>query len=954
MVNIYTFDYFNNIRSKTKVLCNPDMTEIGLLNITKDVRYTLSFETMSKLTFKVPYQDSMGNTTPYYDLIKTKRIIKVEDFGSFVIKSVNDEGDGISRYKVVECNSYEDTLVKETLTILDGVYNFYSPINPEKTIMGIVMEYLPNWSIGQIDSDLWNIYRAFEVKTENIYSFLKNTLEETMECVFTFDTVNMKINAQTINNALHKTDIYMSYSNVVKKLGLKENDNEFLTALSVYGGGDLDIRAVNPLGTNTIYDFSYFIANGWMNKDLENAVVKWQNKVDSKQKEYADLLRQLKGVNGEYISMVTQLVEKENKLKAYELRQSVMIEGQQSHVPEYTKLLSDIRDAEKDISNHKSKMKAKDNEIKNIKQNILAINKSLSFEENFTQEQRAGLKAYIHSDSYVDEHIIITEIMNSVEIQEAQQELYDSAKNVLKEVSQPRYQFTIDTTNFIKIPEFKKFSNQLRLGSEVTVDMDNGLVSYPILLGITIDEGDSKSFQLRFGNSLRDNNSEYSFLELFGDTVQASKSVQIDSEKWSRWVKSGASDEWTEFKNSVLDASKKEIVSSENQDFRIDQTGLRGRKYNPNTDRFEDEQLWMINNLLCFTDDNWNTVKEAIGKLTLPNGQIAYGVIAEAIIGKLIIGNELLIENNNKSFVVNGDGATLTNASMSLITKDGKSRILLDPDNAIRIQKKVGNSYEDQFYVDVAGNAVFKGDIVGSTITGSTIYIGEKSRGTYIVLEPNTPFEMYLDGRKQIELWADRGIGGYVFLNDDSGREAFRVQAKENGFTMMAGDIRSGSEIDIYSQSLNFHGGGDYPYFYLSSDLIVTGDAEVRGDKNAVVSTNHYGDRLLYAEESDRAYFSTKGIGKTDNGIYIIRLDDMFFETIEPNSVCRYIPIITPFKNVNIWIDKVYDKYVIVKSDEDCEFSYSIQCTRKGYKDVYLEESSIAKLRKKKRLERRS
>lgn len=81
------------------------------------------------------------------------------------------------------------------------------------------------------------------------------------------------------------------------------------------------------------------------------------------------------------------------------------------------------------------------------------------------------------------------------------------------------------------------------------------------------------------------------------------------------------------------------------------------------------------------TDDNWQTVKLAIG---LIGGR--YSVNAEVIAGTLIAGEQLTIKNNNNSFVIDANGAKMTNASIE-VTND-KNKIVLNPDVGIQMSVK--------------------------------------------------------------------------------------------------------------------------------------------------------------------------------------------------------------------------------------------------------------------------
>ena len=109
---------------------------------------------------------------------------------------------------------------------------------------------------------------------------------------------------------------------------------------------------------------------------------------------------------------------------------------------------------------------------------------------------------------------------------------------------------------------------------------------------------------------------------------------------------------------------------------------------------YEDEQIAMINNMIAFTDDNWNTVKVGIGRFKDTNAGDIWGIVAPNIKGTLIAGKDLIIENTVldkdnqkivKQFKVDASGAWLNNSSLFLQRDAGNKvgddggKILIDP-----------------------------------------------------------------------------------------------------------------------------------------------------------------------------------------------------------------------------------------------------------------------------------
>lgn len=65
------------------------------------------------------------------------------------------------------------------------------------------------------------------------------------------------------------------------------------------------------------------------------------------------------------------------------------------------------------------------------------------------------------------------------------------------------------------------------------------------------------------------------------------------------------------------------------------------KKIDPETGEVDPKQAWMINNLLCYTDDNWKTTRSALGEFEV-DGQTYYGLLAEAVISGYIEGSKIV------------------------------------------------------------------------------------------------------------------------------------------------------------------------------------------------------------------------------------------------------------------------------------------------------------------------
>jgi len=717
------FDIFGRFEKPTITLCNPDREQLYAMGDIYDIRLTLRYNAMSELSFTIPAKVD-GEDIEYFSLLEHPRKVYVEDVGYFIIVDPGRNSEGINQERTITCFSDEYTFATKNIVQFKGTYKFYDLIDPTGTLLHTLIQYVPGWTIGTVNVDLMSKYRTFDLTDTNIYNLLMEEVETKYQCVFEFDTINKTISAVVPTVASATTDIFLSHDNLLSKTSLKPNTDELVTALAVYGAGDLSINSVNPLGTNTIYNFDYFKTTDWMSGSLITAIDNWESAISASQTAYTNYLTDLRTLNEELVTLEGELVDLQSELAALEGVRKVRIEQGLS----ITAIKTEIDAKEAEITAKQVEITAKEAEIAVVNTNLTTINTAVSFANNFTQDQLDDLQNFVFGNTYQNDAFIQTDEMSSAQIQDMAQRLYDQAQDILVKVSTPRYTLTVDSTNFLFLEEYDEFINQLALGSTITVEIDEDTVLYPALLEIMLSYDNPDNFGLTFSNRLRINDAAFVYSDFFGQTQKAVTTTTFNSEIWSNWEDNYKNDVST-FITSALDASLNNIISSTNQEIKISELGLRAKRYLPETETYSPQQLWMTSNLLVFTADNWATASLALGAIEV-NGNTVYGIVADAIVGRLIVGNNLTIQNDNNTFIVDNDGVRIYDAIIDITTTNGNNRIRIDPDNGFKIQKLVGGSWTDKFYANANGDITFSGALSGATgdftgrITANEGYIG--------------------------------------------------------------------------------------------------------------------------------------------------------------------------------------------------------------------------------------
>lgn len=518
MVN-RVFDVYNVLETPQLILCNPNGEELKVISHALNIKLTMRYNSYSELEFVVPKEYS-GKEVSYYNLIQQMRYVKVENFGIFVIGKPIEDNNGNICKKTVPCKSIDSLLAFKSVVGLKGTYPMWT-IDNSDSILKFFFEYFPDWSIGNVSVELLTTYRTYDISENNWYSFLLESAEGDYDCIFTFDTFNKKINALTTKDAVSATDIYISFENLLKSANIEPVSDEIQTALDVHGADDLSIDMVNPLGTSVIYDFSYFKDIQWIHQDTIDALNIWEAKIVQYQPTYATNLTLLKTKNTELLQLQTELYELETQLKSLEEVLAAKVSGGLE-----TSAQNALCNAKRtEIQTKNTKITIKQAEITSVKNVLWNINSQLSFANNFTSSQLNDINSITKVGTYTNDSFVKTSIMSDVDVQNEAQGLYDLAKTVLAKVSQPRYSFTSEIVNFLALPKFSRFAEQLELGCELTIGLDDDSIFNPVLLEYVIDFDDLSNANMTFCNSMRLSNQAFTIAELLKDVSSTVSSV---------------------------------------------------------------------------------------------------------------------------------------------------------------------------------------------------------------------------------------------------------------------------------------------------------------------------------------------------------------------------------------------------------------------------------------------
>ena len=291
------------------------------------------------------------------------------------------------------------------------------------------------------------------------------------------------------------------------------------------------------------------------------------------------------------------------------------------------------------------------------------------------------LNCYWIEGDYTNDNIAVLEETTPEEEIDLANELLDAGYIELSKVCQPRFSFSLDSVDATKQYEFKDQMRLLELGKVITIEKEEGLWYYPALLEISLNLDNSEEFSMTFANAMRLDDWGYTYADLISDASSTSRKVSANWQDILAYSKERA--EISSLIKDPLDTTlRASFANMVNQEFTVDKNGILGRKkVSETSDEFEDEQVRLINNLLIFTDDNWETAKTALGKIYYTdddgNQVTSYGLIAETIIGSLIMGERLKIKNTNSTVELGAEGITIKKADGTVVFQAGADGTLI-------------------------------------------------------------------------------------------------------------------------------------------------------------------------------------------------------------------------------------------------------------------------------------
>lgn len=343
-----------------------------------------------------------------------------------------------------------------------------------------------------------------------------------------------------------------------------------------------------------------------------------------------------------------------------------------------------------------------------------AIQEALNFDAYLGEDYLLEFSAYRREDTYRNSNYI-SDGLNNAELFELAQTFLKTAQAEIIKSATLQHSITASLWNLLAMKEFSRITDYFEIGNWIRVRIDGRLFRLR-LIEYEIDFDDFENISVEFSDVIVTGGA----MSDVESIIDQASSMATSYDYVARQAKQGdkGNSQLADWVNRGLDLTKLRIIdSADNQNISWDSHGLLCKEYLPILGTYDDKQLKLISRGLYLTDDNWKTSKAGIGDFTFWNPKTeqmeeSYGVIADVIVGNIILSEEVGIYNRKNSITLDEDGLVIT----ALDTDEESNTVF-------KVRKKNVDSdgtvtYTDGLYLDDNGNLVINGTVRINSVQG--------------------------------------------------------------------------------------------------------------------------------------------------------------------------------------------------------------------------------------------
>lgn len=571
------------------------------------------------------------------------------------------------------------------------------------------------------------------------------------------------------------------------------------------------------------------------------------------------------------------------------------------------------------------------------------IHEELNFEKALGSNLWKELVAYRRDDTYSNENYISDGLSNKEIFNRAREFIEIAQKEIVKSAT---LQHSISSTlkNLLVMKEFSPIVYHFSTGNWIRVRADENVYRLR-LLSYDINFNDLTMLPVVFSDVTKTADGTTDSESVF-DQV-SSMATSYDSIKRQASQGNDAKKTLDGWVDESLALTKMKIVdSADNQNITWDSHGLLCREYLPITDDYDEKQLKIINRGMYLTDDDWLTSRAGVGDFQYydpESGEIksSYGVIADTLVGNLILSKKVGIYNTGGSISMDEDGFVMTTNGENI--KDRQKVFIIRRKDA---DANGVETLENLLYVDNSGNLNFKGTLHGAngeftghimatSLNGSYFKVDAESMGFYSPYD--SPLLYYENGTMMLHgsIKTTSKDGSYFVV--DSSTMGFYTEADEpmlyyeDGMMILYGAIKAvgvdGSYFQVDNDAMGFFDEDGNPLLsYTNGGLTLTGvvnatSLNIVGDGKSMPFDEYIGSNGIISDLKDRVETVELKV-QDDQIVMAVRnstayKDDLAAIAVTDDRILSIVESSTAFDNMQTQIDQQSDRINLMATKEE-------------------------------------
>ena len=294
------------------------------------------------------------------------------------------------------------------------------------------------------------------------------------------------------------------------------------------------------------------------------------------------------------------------------------------------------------------------------------IQENLNFQNYLGEELWGEFIPYRREDTYSNSNYI-SDGLDNKELFNRAMEFMQTAKDEIEKSATLQHTINATLNNLLVMKEFQPIVDYFEVGNWLRIKVDD--VIYKLrLVDYQIDFDSLENIDITFSDITVDNSGVNSVKDILNQATSMATTYSTTIRQARQGSESASViDSWVD--KGLLLTTTKISDKADNQEVTWDKHGLLCREYDLISESYTDNQLKLINKGLYVTDNNWRTAKAGIGNFTFFNPaanngegewQEAYGVIADTLVGNLILGKNVGIYNTANSITMDENGFALT------------------------------------------------------------------------------------------------------------------------------------------------------------------------------------------------------------------------------------------------------------------------------------------------------